>query len=113
MGIGIMVSDYKGGVIATQCATRQFIMDPTMVEALAFRTAVELRHQLGLMDVIFEGDSFEVVQAVRKEEKSCESYGTIVAEAKEMLLWDICHVRRIANEAAHSIAKMVVALNVN
>jgi hypothetical protein len=38
-------------------------------------------------------------------------------EIKEMLkdchMWEICHVRRTANEAAHKVAKIAVSQNVN
>ena len=95
----------------------QFIQDPSVAEALACRTAVALRRQLGLSEAIFKGDSPEVVQAVRKEETNWTNFGPIVEEIKAMLkgghAWDICHVRRLANEAAYLVAKMAIDLNVN
>jgi ribonuclease HI len=117
MGVGVVIRDHTGGLIAARCATRQFIQEPSVAEALACQTAVALRHQLGLSAAIFEGDSIEVVQAVRKEETSWTIFGPVVEEIKEMLkgghAWDICHVRRAANEAAHLVAKMAIDHNVN
>ena len=84
---------------------------------MALWTAVMLRQQLGIMDTILEGDSLEVVQTVKKEEKSQTNFGPIIEEVKDMLKgrhsWEISHVKRSANEAVHKVAKMVVSLNVN
>jgi hypothetical protein len=54
---------------------------------------------------------------MQREEKSWIRYGLILEETKELLKggrsWEICHVRRSANEAAHRVAKMTVSMNVN
>jgi ribonuclease HI len=117
MGVGVMIRDHRGDVIATQCSTWQYITDPAVAEAMALRTAAAVRQQLGIMEVILEGDSLEVVQAVKKEEESWTNFGPIVEEVKDMLKgchsWKISHVKRTANEVAHKMAKMVVSLNVN
>ena len=57
------------------------------------------------------------MQAVKKEEKCWTNFGPIVEEVKDMLKgrhsWEISHLKRTANEAAHKVAKMAVSLNVN
>jgi ribonuclease HI len=71
---------------------------PGVAEAMALWMAVSLRQQLGLMDTIFEGDSLEVVQAVKKEEQNWTHIGPIIEEVKDMLKggqsWEIRHVKR-------------------
>jgi hypothetical protein len=117
MGVGVVVRDCTGGVVATQCSTRPYINDSTVAEALAFWTAANLRHQLGLVEAILEGDSLEIVNAVAKEGEVWSNYGPVVEEAKGVLNgrypWEVKHVRRSANKAAHTIAKWAVADNIN
>jgi ribonuclease HI len=117
MGIGVVVRDYAGGVVATKSVTKDYICDPVVAEALALWTAVELFGQLGFNDVIFEGDCLEVVRGIREEGRNVTRYGSTLEETKEMLKdcrhWEISHARRTANEAAHRVAKMAVSLNVN
>ena len=55
MGVGVLVRDHTDGVIATQCSTWQFITNPVVAKAMALWTAVVLRQQLGIMDIILEG----------------------------------------------------------
>jgi hypothetical protein len=102
----------------TQCTMRPYISDPWMVvEAMAVLTTTILIGQLGLTDAILEGDSLELVQALRREERSWTKYGPILEETKELLhgchSWEICHVRRTTNEAVHMTAKIDVSLNVS
>jgi ribonuclease HI len=117
MGVGVVVRDCTGGVVTSQCSTRPYINDSTMAEALAFWTAANLRHQLGLVEAILEGDSLEIVTTVAKEGELWSNYGPVVEEGKGVLNgqypWEVKHVRRSANKAAHMIAKWVVAGNVN
>jgi ribonuclease HI len=117
MGIGIVVRDFTGEVVATQCTTKAYVCNPVVAEAMALWTAVVLLGQLSFMDVILEGDCLEVVKAIQMETRNETRYGFTLEEAKEMLkgcrLWEISHVRRTANEVAHRVAKMAVSLHVN
>jgi hypothetical protein len=104
-------------MVASQCSTRPYITDSTVAEALAIWTATNLRNQLGLAATILEGDSLEIVTAAAKEGELWSNYGPVVEEAKGVLNgrhpWEVKHVRRGANEAAHTIAKWAVSCNVN
>lgn len=42
MGMVVKARNYQGKVLATMCTTMSFIIDPTIVEALAAWKAVEL-----------------------------------------------------------------------
>lgn len=68
--MGVIARDHLGEVVGALCTTRPFITEPAMTEAIgAWQTAMFGR-RLGLSKVIVEGDSLEVVQALRKED-SC------------------------------------------
>jgi hypothetical protein len=77
--------DHTGGVVATQCSTRPYICDLVVAEAMSMWTMAALVGQLGFMDVILEGDSLEVVQAIKREESQGTRYGLLLEETKELL----------------------------
>jgi ribonuclease HI len=112
IGLGIVVRDHNGQVVAMQCSTRQFICDPATAEALAAWTAVSLCGSLGLQSVVLEGDACEVVQYLRTDGICRGTYGQIINDAKFLLShvpeWRVQHVRRTANTAAHRIARLAV-----
>jgi hypothetical protein len=83
MGVGVVVRDCTGGVVATQCSTRPYINDSTVAEALAFWTAANLRHQLGLVEAILEGDSLEIVNAATKRERYGVTMGPLLKKLRE------------------------------
>jgi ribonuclease HI len=80
-----------------------------VAEALGAWHATSLCRDLGLARVILEGDSSVVVDALNKEVPSCSSYGHIVEDTWPLFqnfhAVEVRHVRRVANRAAHVLAK--------
>jgi hypothetical protein len=68
--------------------------------------------KLGFNDVLLEGDSLEVVQALCKEECTWGRNGTLIKDSKLLLqqvhVWKACHVKRSANETTHRLAKLAL-----
>ena len=63
-GIGVIVWDWRGeaiGALSTSVLAAQSVVE---LEALACRRAVLFAVELGLQDVVFEGDSLQVIQAL-------------------------------------------------
>jgi hypothetical protein len=60
IGLGVVVRGNAGVVRAALAMTVPHITDPTLVEAMAAWKAMSLSYDLGLMCVIFEGDSMQV-----------------------------------------------------
>ncbi|XP_059429159.1 uncharacterized protein LOC132162969 [Corylus avellana] len=114
MGIGIIPRDHNGDIVAALVVMRMFITDPTTAEALAAWKLADLCVRMELDNVILEGDSMEVVQALRKEECTWGYYGTLINDAKLLLQcvqeWSVCHVMPKANEASHRLAKINLTL---
>ena len=75
---------------------------------------VELYVSMECNSVILEGDSMEVVQALGNDEVSWGRYSTVINDAKLLLRnvsrWNVCHVRRTVNMAAHKLAKLALSL---
>ena len=81
IGMGAIVRNSDGGVIAMMCDTLDFIQDPTTAEALAARQAVELSLTLGIRKIILKGDSLQVVHALQSFAGGRSLYGLIVEDA--------------------------------
>jgi hypothetical protein len=64
MGIGLIVRDHAGGVVAMACETKDHIQDLAIVEAIAARRDVELSAELGIRRLLLEGDALKIVQAL-------------------------------------------------
>jgi ribonuclease HI len=114
MGLGIVGHDYNGQICLAFTDCRRFITDPTTAEALAAWRMADICVRLGFTEVILEGDSLEVVQALNREEPSWGRYGSLINDAKRLLQqlhnWKVCHVRRKANEATHRLAKFAFSI---
>jgi hypothetical protein len=66
IGMGAIVRDSDGKVIAMMCDTLDLIQDPVLAETLAARCVVELSLLLGIRKIILEGDDdlLQVVHAL-------------------------------------------------
>jgi hypothetical protein len=71
MGIGVIARDHNGNAVVMLSASKEYISDPAMAEGSGWR-AVESAWSLDLENIMLEGDSLEVVQAL-KENGSCWS----------------------------------------
>ncbi|XP_059436284.1 uncharacterized protein LOC132169234 [Corylus avellana] len=85
MGFGMIARDDQGNVIAAQSKHISAIQAPVVGEAMAALEAVEFSREVGLQDVILEGDSLQVVQALQKTEQNWIPYGHIVEDARLIL----------------------------
>lgn len=71
--------------------------------------AVELSRDLAVFDILLEGDSSNVVQALKEKRPNWSRYGQMIEDAHLLLRtmgsWDIGHVKREVNAAANTLAK--------
>ena len=111
-GIGVVVRDSKGEIIA---ALSQKILEPHSVdaaEALACNRAVVFAKELSLFSVIVEGDSMRIVQAASNKRANLTLFGHVINEIHESCSSfnriSFQHVRRDGNMLAHSLARRAV-----
>ena len=80
-----------------------------MVEALACRRAVQFAVEIGLHDVIFEGDAAVVINAISKGLANQSLYGHLVddilGQASHLHFSEFCFVPRSCNAVAAALAK--------
>jgi ribonuclease HI len=109
IGVGVVARDNNGSVVGAFCCMRSFILDPTTAEAVGAWQAVMFGKRLGVERVIFEGDSLEVVNAVKNGNSCWARYGmmvnTCLEELRTIPTWDFRHVQHEGNRAAHRLAK--------
>ncbi|XP_059436112.1 uncharacterized protein LOC132169039 [Corylus avellana] len=109
MGVGIIARDHAGNVLAVFCASRPLVIDPTVAEDIVAWKATDVCMLMGFSKVILEGDSIEVVKALKGDDWCWNRYGSLINDAKSTLNslqdWHVCHTKRLANSTAHLLAK--------
>ena len=112
MGIGIVIRDFRGSVKAAMSKPFHGLQEPVVGEAMAALFAVEFGRDIGVKDVIMEGDSLITVNAIRGESHKWSYYGHIIEDIKVVLSnfhrWEVGHIRREGNAAAHHLAKWAI-----
>lgn len=113
MGIGVVIWDGNGAVVAARASFLPYIDDPSAVGALAAWHAVKLDREMGGTCIIIEGDSMEVVMALRKSRYNYRNYGHLLEDIATSLSFfqfvKVVRVRRDANKVAHVLAKSAIS----
>ncbi|XP_062167009.1 uncharacterized protein LOC133873305 [Alnus glutinosa] len=91
MGIRAVIRDGNGAVVAARMSFLPYNDDPSAVEALAAWHAVKLGREMGGTCIIIEGDSMEVVMALRKNRYNYQNYGHLLEDiATSLSFFSIC-----------------------
>lgn len=85
MGVGVVIRDEKGTVIAALCKLVDGHFDPVTADAAAALSTVEFCLEVGVQDILLEGDSATVVEAVRNQSPNWFHYGQIIDDIKIVL----------------------------
>ncbi|XP_030940101.1 uncharacterized protein LOC115965032 [Quercus lobata] len=113
-GLGVVVRDSMGEVLASLVENIPLPQTVANVEAAVARRAIMLARELNLSSIILEGDSEIINRAIQAEEQSLASYGNLIEEiklhAESFLSFRISLVRRNRNSVAHSLARHVSGL---
>ena len=82
------------------------------IEALAASRALELAADIGLDNVIVEGDSLVVTQALKSKVVGLAAYGLLIRDAFSLAgnfsEVSYSHIKREGNKVAHGLAKLAV-----
>ena len=109
MGVGVIIRDAEGQVTAAKSMRIPGVFEPAIREAVAALHAVELCQDLGIFEVVLEGDSIMVTKAIGGHGENWLRFGQIVEDIKLVLRsfwqWRVSHVKRVANVAAHGLVK--------
>jgi ribonuclease HI len=111
MGVGVVLRDEHGAVVAALASVFPFVRDPVLAEATALWKAVKFCGEVGCQRVVFEGDSLQVVQLVNNAQ-CWNRYGQLLEDVRTFLaefhFHVVQHVSLEANKVAHELAKLAI-----
>jgi ribonuclease HI len=109
-GIGVVVRNKAGHVMASLVQKVRYPQSVESIEAWAAKRAVQFVSEIGLKEAEFEGDSKTIVAALNDPHHCPTHYGLLIADAKSLAnaLDSYCfsHVKRQGNGLAHALARM-------
>ena len=106
-GVGVVVRDATGLVLASCAKIMHQPYKAAKVESLAAATALSFATNLDFQRVVLEGDSMEVIQALRENDQSLTTTGLLLEDVRmlyqnfEQLLYS--HTKSDGNAVAHSM----------
>ena len=107
--IGVVVRNEKGELMGAMSKKILFPLGALEVEARAAEEGIIFARDLGLGEIMVEGDASIVISALENPEHSPSSIQKIVEGAQTKLKafkqWKTNHVRRHCNFAAHLLAR--------
>lgn len=65
MDIDVIIRDSKDEVLVTLSESKDHVIVPEIVKAMAALRTVNFSHKLGFYKVILEGDTLQIVQALK------------------------------------------------
>ena len=108
-GLSVVIRDWRGEAIGALTMSVPLAQTVVELEALACRRVVQFAKEIGLTQVIFEGDSLSVIQAILEGSLDALPYGNVIEDihfqAMEFPLSMFTHVPRICNVVADALPK--------
>ena len=108
-GVGVIIRNEKGEVMGTMTAKGPGVTDSMEVEALACRRALEFAVDIGITELVIEGDCAQVISTITSNQFSLSQLGHVFEDIQVLissLRWAEVHwVNRSANLVAHSLAR--------
>ncbi|XP_042988641.1 uncharacterized protein LOC122316174 [Carya illinoinensis] len=112
IGVGVIIRDSGGLIIASLYSSISLSHDSLLGEAVAALRATSLCSELGLQQIMLEGDSIAVGQAVQHKDESWSPTGLVIRDIKLLLskvrTWSIHHIPRKFNVIVHALAKFAL-----
>ncbi|XP_042954639.1 uncharacterized protein LOC122291053 [Carya illinoinensis] len=109
VGIGIVIRDFEGRVVASRSLQKFMFTDAFTAETQGALQAVCFAKDIGLRRIILQGDALNVVKSLKTDSSESHYSGVLLWDAKHILnqfdYWDVVHVKRQVNVAAHVLAK--------
>jgi ribonuclease HI len=114
-GIGVVIRDCSGMVIATLSQRVRTGASVDLIEALAAKRAITFAMEVGVTDVEIEGDFENVIQDLSRPEAPHNAYKLILEDARLLLpyfqRYRLSHTRHSGNAVAHALARRASDIN--
>ena len=109
LGVGAMIRNEKGKVMAAMSARGPHVIDSIAAEVIACRRALEFACEAGFTDLVVEGDNLSVMKLLAASEPDHSWLGHIIQDIKwltrSLRMVSFSYVRRAANSVAHGLAR--------
>ena len=113
-GIGVVIRDSNGAVLASCSQKIPQAYKAEVIEALAALEALSSVFELGFRSAILEGDSLGLIQALKSEERSLSPTGLLIEDVKifsnNFVKFLYSHVKKNDNRVAHNLAKNALCI---
>lgn len=113
MGVGIVIRDDEGHILAAKAFIIPYLVDPAVVEATAAWHAICFGREVGGSRVVLEGDSKVVITALKGRGSSNHTYGNLIEATRSFFSYltsvEVSHVKREGNKAAHVLARCAIS----
>lgn len=112
MGGGIVIRNRVGDLIASASWSRKYVTNPMLAKHLVLERATKLVGELGLHQIVFEGDALNEVKEVNSKDVNWVWYGQKIEDLKQffgsMVTRQIQFIPRSGNQATHIMAKLAL-----
>ncbi|KAL0017052.1 hypothetical protein SO802_004121 [Lithocarpus litseifolius] len=113
-GIGVVIRDTRGLVIASCSKVVHQVLSVSDIEALAAAWALSFASDVGVRRAILEGDSLTVISDLREDGKVLALYGLLLEDVKVLSLHfeelRYSHTKREGNSLAHGLARYALSI---
>ena len=115
VGIGVIVRDHVGDVLATLSTQLLLPLGPLETEAKAMDIAISFAKDIGLQEVTFESDNSVLIGALLDKSKTPLSIENIItgihAKLQHFRQHQKLHIKRHGNTPAHCLARHAKGLD--
>ena len=113
-GMGVIVQDREGLVIAVMSEKIPQLLQLTEIEVMATTKALEFAREVGISEAILERDSLLVIKALATKDIGLAPFGLLIQDAYRFTsafsLLSYSHTKREGNQVAHDLAKLAVTI---
>ncbi|KAK1571513.1 hypothetical protein Q3G72_018476 [Acer saccharum] len=112
-GLGVIIRDCKGLVMASACYGISASLQPQIAEAMAIFRGILLAFSSGLLPALLESDALSVVNEINAKEPSFADVGVVVSDILGVLggvrVLSVNFAPRDVNVVAHGLAKLALS----
>ncbi|XP_030936298.1 uncharacterized protein LOC115961457 [Quercus lobata] len=113
-GVGVLIRDSHGQVVATISKKINALLGPLEVEMKAWEEGVQFAREVGVYDFTLEGDSlvlFNVLSGLSNPPAAVESIARgVLMACGSCYKVDFSHIKRQGNSLAHLLAKHALGI---
>nr|POF00010.1 hypothetical protein CFP56_55805 [Quercus suber] len=111
-GIGVVIHDDSGQVIASMYEKTSLLSSIDEIEALVAVRALIFTQEVGISSIILGGDSEKIINSFKNGEVSFAFYDHLIHEeakfiAESFVVFNVSHINKQGNSIAHNLARHV------